>query len=222
MPAVQAEIVDKEDAPKAVGRATKPGLDVLASALKSNRVIPRPRDGLVMFRAVMSSPMEHLTEEFISQMYLLVSVGHYPETAAASLGIPSQVWKRWWEMGQKLIATLENQPDLIHMMSEDEANILMLVQNVVAAMMEAEMEALEKIKAAGNFDWAALAWWLAKMHPEKYGKLREMPKNGAAQQQIGPNSGVLAVGEAQPVEQWLESNQDRDLATLPKQEPESV
>lgn len=176
----------------------------------------RPRSGMAMFRAIMSDPMNFLDEEIIQDISDLVRRGNYPESAAAALGIPSGVWKRWFETGQKLIMSIEDDPKLLDIMSEDEEKLVMLTQAVIKATVEIEQEALGKIMAAGNFDWAACAWWLSKMFPEKWGRAREAvgqtSKDDAGK--INDNTGVLAVSAPMPVTDWLQANQDRDLAVL--------
>ena len=176
----------------------------------------RPRSGLALFRAIMADPMQHLTEELIDKLHDLVAAGNYPESAAVSLGIPQPVWKRWWETGQKLVMAIEDDPGIMKMMSDDEEMILMMTQAVITATMQCEQGAVAKIMAAGNFDWAACAWWLAKMHPEKWGRPREAPSASKQTGAITDNSGVLAVSAPQPVEDWLKNNQEKSLATLPE------
>lgn len=177
----------------------------------------RPRSGMALFRAIMSDPMDYLDEDMIEGVAGLIRRGNYPESAAAALGIPSGVWKRWYEAGQKLIMAIEEDPKLLEIMSEDEEKLVTLTQAVVQATVECEQEALGKIMAAGNFDWAACAWWLSKMHPEKWGRAREAvgSVNKDASEKINDNTGVLAVSAPLPVTDWLAENQNKDLAVLP-------
>jgi hypothetical protein len=176
----------------------------------------RPRSGLALFRAIMSDPMDYLDEEMIERIANLVRKGNYPDSAAASLGIPGGVWKRWYEAGQKLIMAIEDDPKLLEIMSDDEEKLVVLTQAVVQATVECEQEALGKIMAAGNFDWAACAWWLSKMHPEKWGRAREAVGSASKtdSEKISDNSGVLAVAAPLPVGEWLETHQEQKLETL--------
>lgn len=177
----------------------------------------RPRSGMAMFRAIMSDPMNHLDEDMIQGIADLVRRGNYPESAAAALGIPSGVWKRWFETGQKLIMSIEDDPKLLDIMSDDEERLVMLTQAVVQATVEVEQEAVGKIMAASNFDWAACAWWLSKMFPDKWGRAREAVGQTSKDDtgKINDNTGVLAVVAPVPVSDWLLANQDKNLAVLP-------
>lgn len=177
----------------------------------------RPRSGIAMFRAIMTDPMDYLTEDMIEDIGQLVRRGNYPESAAAALGIPAVVWKRWFEAGQKLIMAVNDDPKLLDVMSDDEERLITLAQVVVQSTVDVEQEAVGKIMAAGNFDWAACAWWLSKMFPEKWGRAREAvgSTNKESADKIGDNSGVLAVAAPMPVDDWLSAHQNTDLATLP-------
>lgn len=176
----------------------------------------RPRSGIAMFKAIMTDPMEYLDGEMIESIANLVRRGNYPESAAAALGIPGGVWKRWFEAGQKLIMAVEDDPKLLDIMSDDEEKLVLLAQAVIQATVEVEQDAVGKIMAAGNFDWAACAWWLSKMHPEKWGRAREAvgTTNKETTEKINDNSGVLAVAAPMPVANWLVLNQDKNLAVL--------
>ena len=186
---------------------------LLVSALEQGPT-PRPRSHLAMFRAVMSSPMEHLTEDLCEAMYEKVLAGNYPETAALSLGIPKAVWDKWWETGQKLIMAINDDPSLMNSMSRDEEMLLTLAQSTVAALIEGEQRAVTKIMAAGEFDWAAVVWWMSKMYPEKWGKARDSVKAEGTPLALTDTSGVLAVATPLPTTDWLIQYQEQDLPSL--------
>lgn len=180
----------------------------------------RPREGMALFRAVMANPMSQLDDDFIEQMTLMVEAGNFPETAAASLGIPEHLWTKWWEAGCKLMQLVQNDPKSINLMSYDEENLMMLVVSVGRAMAENERALVARVEYASRFDWAAAAWLLSKLQPEKWGKRRDMPEQNITVNNT-VNTGVLAVAPQQKKDDWLNNFKDVQLIESPELQDKS-
>lgn len=167
----------------------------------------RPRAGMALFRAVMHNPMDHLTEEFIDKMVESIDAGNFPETAAASLGIPGPLWQKWYDAGCQICTLIQDDPTMIHMMSTDEEMLVMLFQAVAAALAQYEQMAVARIEQAAMYDWAAGAWLLAKKFPNRWGN---KPEQSVVINNT--NQGVLAVTPQQPEGQWLQTFEQAKIA----------
>lgn len=172
--------------------------------------VMRPRAGMALFRAIMHSPMEHLDEAFIENMVAAIDIGNFPETAAASLGIPPALWQKWYDAGMQICVLIQDDPTNLHMMSDDEEKLLLLFQAVSQALSDYELKAVGRIEEAARYDWAAGAFLLAKRFPERWGKQRESGAGVTSNNNV--NQGVLAVSPQEPQSQWLENFQDAKIA----------
>lgn len=164
----------------------------------------RPREGMLLFRAVMRNPVDQINEDFIQLMVDMVEAGNFPQTAAATLGIPEMIWEKWWDAGCRLIMMIKDDPDSINLMNDEEERIVTLVANITRAVAENERALVSRIEFASRFDWSAGAWLLSKLQPEKWGKRRDQPEQ-IINNNVNVNTGVLAVAPQQPKDQWLES-----------------
>lgn len=172
--------------------------------------VMRPRAGMALFRAVMHSPMSHLNEEFIEKMVEKLDQGNFPETAAASLGIPRDLWQKWYDAGMQICTLVQDDPTNLDMMSDDEEKLVLLFQAVSQALSDYELKAVGRIEEAARYDWAAGAWLLAKRFPERWGKQRESGAGVVINNNV--NQGVLAVAPQEPQAQWLENFQNAKIA----------
>lgn len=181
----------------------------------------RPREGMALFRAILHDPLEHLTDDFILTMTELLEEGNFPETAAASLGIPKSMWDKWMTAGQQLMQLTQDDPQSINMMSDDEEKLMCLAIATTQALAHYEQKQVARIEQASRYDWAAGAWLLAKRFPERWGKGRDQ---AATQINVGVNTnvntGVLAVSPPEQQEKWLETFQEVKL--LPEGERQNA
>ena len=94
-----------------------------------------------------------LTEERTTRLVELLRGGHTRESACASVGINSLTLRRWLAAADNGDAVFIDFAKAVH---EAEANI--------------EQNAVTRILEHGDKDWRALAWWLEKRHPNRWGQ----------------------------------------------------
>lgn len=82
-----------------------------------------------------------------------IRAGNYLETAAAVAGIDPRNLRHWIRKGARGIEPYRQ-------FSED----------VTAAMATGETAAVAMLRAHGRKDWRALAWWLERTRPARYGQ----------------------------------------------------
>lgn len=95
-----------------------------------------------------------LTFELINQAKKLISAGNHTKTVCEYLGIGESTWYRWLDKGR------EHKGDLCEQ----------LLKAVKSADATAEMRAVTGIMAAGKNNWQALAWFLERKYPDRWGK----------------------------------------------------
>lgn len=95
-----------------------------------------------------------LTDELTAEIAKLVSHGNYFETACACVGVTPQVMRLWLRKGQ-------TQKTGIH-------------RRFFSALKQAESAAeaacVVRIRAHGEKQWQALAWYLERKHHSRWGK----------------------------------------------------
>jgi hypothetical protein len=96
-----------------------------------------------------------LAPEIHAKMVSLIKMGNYMETAAAACGISALTVRRWISDGQKPGADTE-----LKKFSDD----------VLMAEGESEARAVLTVQKAAVEDWRAMAWFLERRAPERWGK----------------------------------------------------
>lgn len=96
-----------------------------------------------------------LTPELVAQAAKMIAEGCYVETVAQALGIHKSTWYEWIKKGE-----------------EEEAGIYRdFADAIKKATPQAEIKAVEGVLKAGREgNWQALAWFLERRFPERYGR----------------------------------------------------
>ena len=98
-----------------------------------------------------------IDEQAIENVVKVIQAGNHRCTAAAAIGISAVSFCNWMRKGR-----LQNSNNPLY-------------RKFFLAVKKAEGEAvqrnIEKILAAGDKNWQALAWWLERKYPELWGSL---------------------------------------------------
>lgn len=100
---------------------------------------------------------EKLTSELIEQVKSYISAGNCVKAVCQYIGVSESTWFRWIERGEKETGSIYYD----------------FLESVRSAESAAEIRAVTGIVAAGKKDWKALAWFLERKYPEKWGKKKE-------------------------------------------------
>lgn len=96
-----------------------------------------------------------LTPERAERLLALVKAGQYRSTACAAVGISDRTLRTWLEKGD---SGDERWAEFTRKFREAEA--------------ETESRAVVQIQIHGKKDWRALAWWLERRFPQRWGDLK--------------------------------------------------
>lgn len=88
-----------------------------------------------------------------ARVVALMTAGNYLETAAAAVGVDPRNLRHWLRKGARGVEPYKQ-----------------FAADVERAMGEAETAALAMLRAHGRKDWRALAWWLERTRPVRYGQ----------------------------------------------------
>ena len=94
-----------------------------------------------------------LTPEIQKTICEELRVGSYVETAVVIAGIHRSTFYRWLKRGE------EGDPEYVE-----------FCDTVKKAIAEAEIDAVKRIRDAGKNTWQAVAWWLERRFPHKWGR----------------------------------------------------
>lgn len=100
-----------------------------------------------------------------------VRAGTTLEGAAAAAGVSRSTLHSWLDRGRRALAALDGDEEV----SARDVPYVELVRDVEQAEGEAETAAVAGILEAGERHWAALAWWLERRHPARWGRTRTDP-----------------------------------------------
>ncbi|PTM58370.1 hypothetical protein [Desmospora activa] len=103
-----------------------------------------------------------LTPELIDKATKLIAAGNYVGTVCNYLGIGETTWYRWMSEGEK--ATRGRYREFRDAIKRAES--------------AAEMRAVNGIVQAGSKNWQALAWYLERKHPDRWGRREQMNLEG--------------------------------------------
>jgi transposase len=103
-----------------------------------------------------------ITPQLCEEISNYIRAGNYPETAAGLAGISRKTFYNWLRKGRS---------------SKTNGVYKQFLHTIKEAEDYAEAAAVERIRKAGEPDdngkggnWTALAWWLERKHPEKWGR----------------------------------------------------
>lgn len=99
-----------------------------------------------------------ITPEITKEIADYIRAGNYPETAAELAGISKRTFYYWLKRGFKSKTGIHK--EFLHTIKEAEAY--------------AEGAAVERIRVAGDKNWQALAWWLERKYPDKWGRMQKV------------------------------------------------
>ncbi len=100
-------------------------------------------------------PFPKLTKERTARLVELLRAGQNRESACAAVGIGSATLRRW-------IASAEH----------GDKRLARFARQIHEAESEAETRAVAQVQLHGKNDWRALAWWLERRFPKKWGDHR--------------------------------------------------
>jgi len=116
---------------------------------------------------VVTSPSCKLSPEVENKILEVLREGNFREVAARAAGITGRTLKRWMAAGK----------------DEPEGPFGAFHRAVLEAEKDAEEKAVRTIRAAGEKDWRALAFFLERRFPERWGRrdprIELTGKNGA-------------------------------------------
>ncbi len=100
-------------------------------------------------------PFSKLTKERSERLVSLLRAGQNRESACAAVGIGTATLRRWLAAAESGDTRLARFARVIH-----------------EAESEAETRAVAQVQLHGKADWRALAWWLERRFPKKWGDHR--------------------------------------------------
>lgn len=111
-----------------------------------------------------------ITPEITEEICDYIKSGNYPETAAALAGIHRATFYRWIKKGNQHKTGLHRE----------------FCDRIKEAEAYAQGAAVERIRAAGDKNWQALAWWLERKFPELWGRRQrvELEHSGEIKQEV--------------------------------------
>lgn len=95
-----------------------------------------------------------ITKEIVEEITEYIKAGNYPEVAASLAGVSRRTFYGWLKKGHEHKTGLH--VDFLHSIKKAEDY--------------AEAAAVERVRKAGDDNWTALAWWLERKHPKKWGR----------------------------------------------------
>lgn len=106
-----------------------------------------------------------ITEELVKTITEYIKAGNYPEVAASLAGVSRATFYNWLKKGHKHKTGIHH--DFLDSIKEAEDY--------------AEAAAVERIRRSGKDNWTALAWWLERKHPQKWGRQQTIDIDGKIQ-----------------------------------------
>ena len=117
-----------------------------------------------------------LTPQLQAELVNLIAAGNYDATAASAVGISSSTFYRWLEQGERASSGRYRE----------------FWEAVTRARARAEVEAVSVLKtAAQSGDWRAAVEWLARKHPDRWGRAK--PRQDA-EEDTGPTEITVVIG----------------------------
>jgi hypothetical protein len=95
-----------------------------------------------------------LTPELIKQAAQLLSAGNYVNVVCQYLGIHESTWYKWLAEGEESPSGLKRE----------------FCEAVKEASAGSEIRAITGILSAGKHSWQALAWFLERRYPDRWGR----------------------------------------------------
>ena len=133
-----------------------------------------------------------LTKELIAEAEKLLRAGNYACVVAEHLGIGETTWYAWIERGEK----------------EKRGLFREFRESIKRAESTAEIGAVAGVLTAGrDGNWQALAWFLERKYPSRYGRR-------IVQEISGPGGGPLEFEEKSPDLSILSDEELEDYAAL--------
>lgn len=110
-----------------------------------------------------------INDEICEEIVKYIKAGNYPEVAASLAGIDRVTFYRWIKKGARAESGIHKE----------------FCNSVKKAEDYAEAAAVERIRKAGKDNWQALAWWMERKHPDKWGRKQrvEMEHSGEVKQE---------------------------------------
>lgn len=99
-----------------------------------------------------------ITEELVKTITEYIKAGNYPEVAASLAGVSRATFYNWLKKGH------EHKTGIHHD----------FLDSIKEAEDYAEAAGVERIRKAGEKNWTALAWWLERKHPERWGRRSDL------------------------------------------------
>lgn len=106
-----------------------------------------------------------ITEELVKTITEYIKAGNYPEVAASLAGVSRATFYNWLKKGH------EHKTGIHHD----------FLDSIKEAEDYAEAAAVERIRRSGKDNWTALAWWLERKHPQKWGRQQTIEIDGKIQ-----------------------------------------
>ena len=100
----------------------------------------------------MSEGWTKLTPERADKLVALLKGGHYRSAACAAVGVSDRTFRTWMQKGE-----------------DGDVRWAEFAQRVREAETESESRAVVQIQLHGKKDWRALAWWLERRFPTRWG-----------------------------------------------------
>lgn len=112
-----------------------------------------------------------ISPEICEDIVKYIKAGNYPEVAASLAGVSRKTFYNWLKKGHK---------------SKSNGVYKQFLHSIKKAESYAEAAAVERIRKAGEDNWQALAWWMERKHPDKWGRKQrvEMEHSGEVKQEV--------------------------------------
>jgi hypothetical protein len=131
-----------------------------------------PKSTLAVFTLTDAKPAK-LDAKNLAVIITLIKAGNHIDTAAQTVGIGSQLIKRYLSIGHDEYETVMQQLENEEPGEESDVQLSIYAQlyvNVLQAQAYGQAECVEKISKAGMFQWQAAAWLLERRHGKQWGR----------------------------------------------------
>jgi len=110
-----------------------------------------------------------LTDENLLRIKSMLFEGQYQKYVYQSLGIPKPTWNAWSKRGHDIAKAIQDKKKKWSDLKPLDEKCLMLANYIDRGKAIAIAKHVQIVGKAGDKDWRASTWYLAKLDPEHFG-----------------------------------------------------
>lgn len=118
-----------------------------------------------------------LTDESLLHIKSMLFEGQFQKYVYESLGIPKPTWNSWSKRGHDIAIAIQNKKKKWSDLKPLDEKCLMLANYIDRGKAKAIVKHQQIVANAGQKDWRASTWYLAKMDNERFGDQMKVDMN---------------------------------------------